>query len=196
MTEWTTKQSGARNRIIAGAVGVTLIGCLLYGLFPRYARASAWHCIHGNSTLVGGRRVKLPTLWWVGDAGLLNEGLRVHDTYLLERACSPYKVPMAKIVVRPSFPDEVKNTDREELEATQESISRMRLNPASGWSDSFITIYSRHFPIYCTKKDYAPIGAVLATELTCHAAGLPYSIHYNGAQAYESEAEIILSSLE
>jgi hypothetical protein len=196
MQNGKTREFGTRSLITSALVGFALVACISYWVFPRYVSAIAWHCFHGNYAVVGGSKIKLPIVWWVGDAALLYPGLRIHDTVVLERACNPNIVPVARIQVRAALLGEVKKSDQEEFESTKASIARTNSNAGSGTSEIFVTIKSQSSRMYCVREDTSQFGIDLATQLTCHVANLPYSFHYSGNPTYEKEAESILSGLE
>ena len=155
----------------------------------RYAYAATWHCLHGDYAEIGGHRVKLPIFWWKQDA-------HAYDTSLLVRACLANTINKPEIIVSPAIPGETRDTDEEELRATQDDISSRNRGSNPRTSSSLVVLHTRPFTLYCKKENIVVSGIDLDSNLFCHVARGPYLFSYDGSPSREIEAESILSSLE
>lgn len=196
MASWLSRQTRRRKWLVASMVTVALIVGLLCVKYRRYGYAVAWHCVHGNYAAIGGRRVRLPLLWW-------KERVHAHDTpdmldhdEWLARACPSNTILEPEIETSPTILGEGRDTDQEELKSTQSLVSTLNHNSVAGSSHSLVILTPRPLVLYCMRTDLTLLGVNLTSMLTCHAAGLTYSFSYNGPPTREKEAESILSTLE
>ena len=182
-------QGKNRKWLAVIAVAFALMIGLLCFKYHRYAYAAAWHCTHGNYAELAGHRVKLPILWWKEDA-------HAYDTVLLERACPANTYLKPEIVVSPAIPGSIRDTDQDELKATQAAISSRNQDSFVGTSSLLVVLSPRPFNLYCKRENIVTSGIVLSSNLFCLAPKAPYSFTYDGPPTREKEAETILSSLE
>lgn len=158
----------------------------------KYVDTSIWHCCHGYLADIGSNKVRVPWLWRQEDA-------HAYDTLLLKRAYPSINLAGAQsmgaqIVMSPVIPGELRSTDQEELQATQDLVSSRKgmLHTKA----SLVELHSRRYTFYCSKVTFSLIDSHSDTNLFCHSVAVPYSFSFDGPLAREREAESILASLE
>jgi hypothetical protein len=166
-----------------------LMGCAL-NQYHQYAYALAWHCVHGNNAEVGGRRVRIPILWW------RESDPNAYDTSLLVRSYPANILNRPQIVVRPTLPGEVQDNDLQGLRTSQAIITLQNKDAFLKKQSSLVSLNPKAFTLYCVREDITPFGVAILSTLSCRAAKTHYSFTYSGSPALEKEAELILSTLE
>jgi len=164
-----------------------LLIVFVYLKYGKCANALAWHCTHGNVATAGGKKVRLPLLWWQEDSGR-------YDTSLFLRALPPINAP--KIVVGPALPGSVGNTDEEELKLTQDVVLSENHSSTGQEHVSVVTVSPKAFALYCVKDEITISPRIAISHLQCNAAGVPYTYTYDGPPEHEKEAEGILSGMD
>lgn len=189
-----TSQAKRPKLVIAMMAVLVLIAFLLCVRYRRYAYAVVWHCVRGSHTEVAGKKVKLPILWWK------EEDPDKYDTTLLVRAS--VGILPREIIVSPTMPRAVRNTDQEELAATQALISRLNQDSTANQSSviktsrSLVTLTPKAFNMYCEKEESTACGVRFSSFLMCDTARGRYDFSYSGQSDYVKEVESILSTLE
>jgi hypothetical protein len=178
----------SRSQNVAAA-SVLLAIAILCAIYRRYAVAVVWHCVHGNYARVGGHTVTLPILWWKADAD-------AYDTARLVRASPAGTALISQIVVSPAIPGEIKQTDQEELKATQLIIDLNNRDSIARRSASLIVLRPKPFTLYCKKDAASPPAIDVLGVFSCRAARVQYSFTYDGPPMHEKEGKAILSTLE
>jgi hypothetical protein len=155
-------------------------------------RAIAWHCTHGNFADVGGgRRVRLPLLWWKGDGGPLFHAIP------LNRACNSCGVLRPEISVSRATPGEVMSSNEDQLRSIQRLAALRNQTSSDPARSTLVTIKSPAFVIFCDREEsISAITNLLQSDLVCEVANFPYSFSFWGDPRFEKEAESILSTLQ
>jgi hypothetical protein len=189
MPNGLARQSKSRRLFVVGVTTLVLVIGLLCIEYRQYAYSVAWHRVHGDYAEFGGHRIRLPILWRREDSGAYN-------TSLFVRACPGVAPLKPEIVVSPTISGEVENTDQEELKAARDIILLKEQDNIAKTQLSLVMLTPRSLGLYCVREDAAPFGAPIFSNLSCHAARIPFSFTYNGHPTAEKEAESILSTIE
>jgi hypothetical protein len=186
---------GSQKMLIACAYALAFLSRVVR--FYRYAYSTTWHCVHGNHTEIGERRIRLPILWWKEPgSGWNDESLVERGVLSLVRAYPTGSFDQPRIVIRPAGTWEVGATDEEIRESMQGTIAQMNQGSKTGWSYSLVILTLRNHRMYCVRDDLNQFGANQLVMLNCSAAKMPYSFGYSGPATQEKEAESILSTLD
>jgi len=171
-----SKRRGASITILI----VILICSIFVGVrYGEYLAAVLWHWSKGPYAQLAHRKVKLPIYWYQGTS----------DKYDSSKVVRGGSVPNLEINSDPVMPGELRDSDEDELKATQALV-------ASEKSSSLVVLKTAAFPLYCRRETSGISEAVLVVNLTCHSPHLRYMLSYIGPPKEEIEAESIISTLE
>ncbi len=180
---------GWNRRLFAGIAAILMIGYVWF-YYGAYAKALAWHSLHGHYAQLGHRRVKLPLLWRPVDSGKW-------DTAKVARAwpMGPYLTDFAPSITAPPRP--VLFTSEEQLQSNL-AASDMAGRGHMTLGTKVVTLSSPALRLDCL--DLTKVNS----SLLCIMMATPYEFNYIGApllnpadqQKLRAEADAILSTLQ
>jgi hypothetical protein len=169
-----------------------LLFAVLAFQYRQYAYAILWHCEHGNYASFPGHRIRLPLFWWE------ERDTSKWETYLLKRATTRFNGAQAPDIevshIIPAFQMTIMDTDEEEMDKIQRTISSLNAQKESASRETLVTIKAKSMTLYCMRSDLG-VPPFATAMLSCSAPKFPYSVT-SGPMTQEGEVKSVLSALE